>query len=65
MARGTTVTWINHNHDVPHTVVSKDQKFRSKTLDTDDQFTFTFADAGTFAYFCSVHPIMVGKVVVE
>jgi RNA polymerase sigma factor (sigma-70 family) len=45
VARGTTVSWINHD-DVPHTVVSKDQKFRPKTLDTNDQFTFTFALPG-------------------
>jgi plastocyanin len=54
---------------VPHTVVSTDKKFRSKALDTDDQFsfsfTFTFTDAGTYNCFCSVHPIMVGKIIVK
>jgi plastocyanin len=64
VAKGTTVIWINHD-DVPHTVVSKDQKFRSKALDTSDQFTFTFTDPGTYVYFCSVHPIMIGKVIVK
>ena len=64
ISRGTAVTWVNHD-DVPHTVVSKDQKFRSKALDTNDQFSFTFADAGTYVYFCSVHPVMTGKVIVK
>jgi len=64
VAAGTTVTWVNHD-DVPHTVVSTDEKFRSKALDTDDQFSFTFTDAGTYTYFCSVHPMMTGKVVVK
>jgi plastocyanin len=64
VAAGTTIIWVNHD-DVPHTVVSTDKKFRSKALDTDDQFSFTFIDAGTYAYFCSVHPIMTGKIIVK
>jgi plastocyanin len=64
VSAGTTVTWVNHD-DVPHTVISPDKKFRSKALDTDDQFSFTFTDAGTYNYFCSVHPIMTGKIIVK
>jgi plastocyanin len=64
VAKGTTVTWVNHD-DVPHTVVGTAQKFKSKALDTDDQFSFTFTDPGTYAYFCSVHPMMTGKVIVK
>jgi plastocyanin len=64
VSAGTTVTWVNHD-DVPHTVISPDKKFRSKALDTDDQFAFTFTDAGTYNYFCSVHPIMTGKIIVK
>jgi plastocyanin len=64
VAKGTIVTWVNHD-DVPHTVVSPDKKFKSKALDTDDQFSFTFNDSGTYAYFCSVHPMMTGKVIVK
>jgi plastocyanin len=64
IAPGTTITWVNHD-DVPHTVVSADKKFKSKAMDTDDQFSFTFTDAGTYTYFCSVHPIMVGKIIVK
>ena len=61
---GTTLTWTNHD-DIPHTVVSDDQKFKSKALDTDDKFSFTFTEPGTYSYFCSIHPKMVAKVVVE
>ena len=61
---GTTVVWVN-NDDVPHTVVGSHQEFRSKALDTNDQFSFTFTKAGTFDYFCSVHPMMTGKIVVQ
>jgi plastocyanin len=64
VAAGTTITWVNRD-DVPHTVVSPDKKFRSKALDTDDQFSFTFTDAGTYSYFCSVHPTMTGKIIVK
>ena len=61
---GTTLTWTNHD-DVPHTVVSNDQKFKSKALDTDEKFSFTFTEPGTYSYFCSIHPKMVGQIVVE
>ena len=60
---GTTVTWTNHD-DIPHTVVSAG-KYRSKTLDTDDSFSFTFTAAGDYKYFCSLHPHMTGMIKVE
>ena len=60
---GTTVTWINQD-DIPHTVVSTGH-FRSKALDTDDKYSFTFTTPGTFQYFCGLHPHMQGTVVVE
>jgi plastocyanin len=60
---GTTVTWKNHD-DIPHTVVAAG-KFRSKTLDTDDSFSFTFTAAGDYKYFCSLHPHMTGMIKVE
>ena len=63
VTKGTTVTWVNHD-DVPHTVVGGGA-FRSKALDTDDTFSFTFTEAGSYSYFCSVHPMMVGKVIVK
>src|SRR6267154_538031 len=64
VAVGTTVKWANHD-DIPHSVVNKDKVFRSKALDTDDSFSYTFASAGTFDYFCGLHPHMVGKVIVK
>ena len=64
VAKGTTVNWVNRD-DIPHTVVSPDKVFKSKVLDTDEQFSFTFSTPGTFPYFCSIHPKMTGKVVVQ
>jgi len=64
VAAGTTVTWTN-NDDVPHTVVSDDKQFKSKALDTDDKFSYTFTKPGTYNYFCSVHPKMTAKIVVQ
>jgi plastocyanin len=64
VAAGTTVTWVNRD-DIPHTVVSTDKVFKSKVLDTDEKFSFTFSKAGTYPYFCSIHPKMTGKVIVE
>ena len=64
VAAGTTVTWTNDD-DLPHTVVAIDKSFRSKPLDTGDQFSFTFAKPGQYAFFCSIHPMMTGKVVVK
>ncbi len=64
VAAGTTVTWVNHD-DIPHTVVSPDKVFKSKVLDTDEKFSFVFAKAGRYSYFCSVHPKMTGVVVVQ
>jgi amicyanin len=61
---GTTVTWTNED-DIPHTVVATAKAFKSKVLDTDDKFSFTFATAGTYEYFCSLHPHMTGTIVVE
>jgi len=64
VAVGTTVKWVNHD-DIPHNVVDKNKAFRSKPLDTDDSFTYTFASAGTFNYFCGLHPQMAGKIIVK
>jgi plastocyanin len=61
---GTQITWTNAD-DIPHTVVSDSQDFKSKALDTDEKFTFTASKPGTYSYFCSIHPKMTGKVVVE
>jgi plastocyanin len=61
---GTTVTWTNKD-DIPHTVASTTKAFKSKVLDTDDKFSFTFTNAGIYEYFCSLHPHMTGTIVVE
>ena len=64
--RGTTVTWTNKD-DEPHTVTSDGEAklLKSPALDTDDSFSFTFDKAGTYKYFCTIHPRMQGTVTVE
>jgi len=60
---GATVTWTNHD-DVPHNIVSTEQKFKSPVLDTDQRFSHAFGTPGTYKYFCSLHPRMTGRIVV-
>jgi plastocyanin len=66
VATGTKVIWTNTD-DEPHTVTSADggKMFKSPALDTDDKFSFTFVKAGTYKYFCSIHPRMVGTIIVK
>jgi plastocyanin len=61
---GTTVTWTNADED-PHTVTANDKSFHSAAMDSDDTYSFTFTRPGEFAYFCSLHPHMTGKVIVK
>ena len=61
---GTEVTWTNRD-DIPHNVVTEDKSIKSKVLDTNDKFSFTFAKPGTYSYFCSLHPKMKGTVIVR
>ena len=61
---GTTITWINED-DIPHTVAATTKAFKSKALDTDDKFSFTFTTPGSYDYFCSLHPHMKASIVVE
>ena len=61
---GAQVRWTNKD-DIPHTVVADDKSFKSKALDTDEEFTFTFSKAGTYKYFCGLHPKMTATVVVK
>ena len=61
---GTQITWTNHD-DIPHTVVSSDNVFKSKTLDTDEKFSFIPSQPGTYSYFCSIHPKMTAQIVVQ
>ena len=60
---GTTITWTNRD-DVPHNVVSTEQKFKSPVLDTDEHFSHRFVAPGAYEYFCSIHPRMTGRIVV-
>jgi plastocyanin len=64
VAAGTTVKWTNDD-DIPHTVRAVDGSFHSKAMDTADSYAFTFTKPGVYSYFCSLHPKMVGKVVVK
>jgi amicyanin len=65
VAVGTKVTWINRD-DIPHTIVESavNKTFRSGALDTNDTYSFTFTKPGTYKYFCTLHPQMVGTIVV-
>jgi plastocyanin len=64
VAAGSTVTWTNRD-DEPHTVVSESGLFRSAALDTNESFSFRFAQPGTYHYACSIHPRMVGTIIVR
>jgi plastocyanin len=64
VAPGTTVRWKNLDGE-PHTVRSVETGFRSDPLDQNDSFTFTFDKPGTYRYVCSIHPQMIGTVVVK
>lgn len=61
---GTKVLFVNHD-DIPHSIVAADGKVRSKALDTDESFAFTFDKPGDFVYFCGLHPHMKGEIKVE
>ncbi len=60
---GTTVKWTN-NDTTTHTVTADDTSFDSGNLDPGKSFSFTFKQAGTFSYHCSIHPTMKAKIVV-
>src|SRR5450759_2913612 len=64
VAAGTTITWTNKDA-VTHTVTSKTNAFDSGSLSTGSTFSFTFATAGTYSYYCKVHPSMVATVTVN
>lgn len=64
VAVGTKVTWVNDD-EIPHTVAQTQKAFRSGALDTHDRFSWVFNTPGEFEYFCSLHPQMIGKIVVS
>ena len=61
---GTTVTWKNED-DSPHRIGDKNGTFKSAALDTDDTFSHTFSAPGEYPYICTIHPYMVGKIIVK
>jgi len=61
---GATVTWTNKD-DEPHTVRSDTGLFKSTAMDTNESYSFTFAKPGTYHFTCSIHPRMVGTIVVQ
>jgi plastocyanin len=61
---GATVIWLNSDQE-PHTVVSADGLFRSGAIDTGESFAFKFEKPGTYQYLCTIHPRMLGTVVVQ
>ncbi|MFI5268550.1 MAG: cupredoxin domain-containing protein, partial [Chloroflexota bacterium] len=63
VSTGTTVTWTNKDIE-QHTVTARDKAFNSDVINSDKTFTYTFTKAGSFEYFCQIHPHMVGTVVV-
>jgi plastocyanin len=64
VSAGSTVTWANMD-DEPHTVVSDTGLFRSGAMDTNESFSFKFNTPGTYHFTCSIHPRMVGTIVVQ
>lgn len=61
---GTPIVWTNADED-PHTVTANDKSFHSAALDTGDKYRFIFTRPGVYAYFCSLHPHMTGKILVK
>ncbi|MFI6768042.1 cupredoxin family copper-binding protein [Streptomyces sp. NPDC050355] len=65
VSKGTTVMWTN-NDSAPHTVTSSGSgSLNSPDLESGDSYTFTFNSAGTFSYYCAIHPSMHGTVIVK
>lgn len=64
VSAGTTVTWTNSD-TLTHTVDTEDGTLDSGNLENGGEFSFTFDEAGTFDYFCAIHPTMTGSIVVE
>ena len=61
---GTTVTWVNEDEE-PHTVVSATGLFRSQAIDTKESFAYKFDKPGEYHFICTIHPQMMGTVIVQ
>lgn len=64
IAVGTKVIWINED-TAPHTVTDKERAFRSAALDNQESYSVTFRTPGDFTYYCTIHPMMVGRITVR
>jgi plastocyanin len=65
VAVGTRVVWTNRDEE-PHVITSAGKQFASSpALDTSDTYAVTFSKPGTYAYYCSIHPMMVGTIIVQ
>jgi plastocyanin len=64
VAAGTTVVWKNSD-DSPHRIADKNGAYASVALDTNDSYSRTFFTPGVYYYLCSIHPYMVGTIVVK
>jgi plastocyanin len=61
---GAAITWTNED-DVPHTVTAQDKAFTSDALDTGASYSHTFTTPGVYAYYCAIHPVMTGQIIVQ
>lgn len=62
---GDTITWTNDEASIGHTTTSDDGIWNSSLLKAGESFEQTFTEAGTFTYFCSIHPSMKASITVE
>ncbi len=60
---GSKITWFNHD-DIPHNIANSDKSFRSPPVDMNEKYTRAFPAPGTYHYFCTLHPEMVGTIIV-
>ena len=61
---GTTLQVVNKDSE-PHTLTADDKSFTTGTLDKDGSKTITLARAGTFPFYCTLHPYMKGTITVQ
>ena len=61
---GGSVTWTN-NDTITHTATGNDNSWNSGNIAPGATFTKSFPTAGSYAYHCTLHPGMVGTVVVQ
>ncbi len=62
--RGDRIVWVNRDV-LPHTVTATGGAFDSHDIAAGTSWTFEPRDAGNFPYFCTLHTIMTGRLVVQ